>query len=400
MTLEEFHDQLTTFARHFAWMRSFDYELRKATGRLSFEIRNEFAWGSVVRSYRMCIIEFSEWVEMLHQKGLKKLIQGKTLAQMKVSKKHATRLHTATPIILAHGADAATVHAIRASLVKETMATREAAMKRLFGVHVAARRQVQQDDVLVLCRKLKRRAEALNELRNALAHPFKNIPTKRIMLHHIAQRLRSTEGLLTDLGLLISDTSYGVPRAEARPDAHCRDLVDLILFGTIAFATKQWQEAAPGQFAWQGREVVYTRLRKEGRKNPSAPFNRFSVTTTATDTLKQAERTLTKHFLDDDGLAASLRPYEGAIKQADLDATRNAARSVVREAGRGAVISARVVARIFQLVKVVRITAVDPDSMLMRNKVVVPEHAALSRWVHDMEDALGTLLGILEDRET
>jgi hypothetical protein len=120
-----------------------------------------------------------------------------------------------------------------------------------------------------------------------------------------------------------------------------------------------------------------------------------------TGTLTQAEKTLTSHYLDDGGRVAKLRPYVGTIKQKDLDETRKAARSVLRAAKRGAHIPMGTVARIFQLVKVVRVTAVDPNSMLMRNhRIGSREHAKLLQWVDDMEWTLLSLFGILEGRDT
>lgn len=274
MTLDDLHAQLHAFALYFRWMRAFDYELRRATGRLPFVVRNDFAWESVLRGYSMRIIEFSEWVGMLHKKGLKQLIQGKSLTQMKVSKTHAMRLHESTPVRVVGDAPNAT-RWIRDHLVQVTMNERREAMRRLFGNDAVRRNKIEQRDVDALCRKLERRAKELKNLRNKLAHPFGSVQAKRIALHNIASRVKSTNQLLNDLGMLISDTTFGVPATEAAADTHCRDVVDLILFGTIHFATKQWAAAAPDAYMWKARLVCYRALRTRARKNPGASMNSF-----------------------------------------------------------------------------------------------------------------------------
>jgi hypothetical protein len=272
-TLEDFHNHLTTYALRTAWMRSFDYELTKARGKLPFAVRNEFAWASVIGGYRSFIIEFADWLRMLHKKGLKKIIQA-SLAKMTISKRHAARLHARMPIT-GNQLDAATIGSIRGHLEKQTVKEREGAMRRLFGEDAVKRKKVIEADIKPLCRKLRRRVRELRKLRNKLAHPFEDIKAKAILLPHIAQRIGSTQELLTDLGLLISDTSYGIPDTKPHEDRFCRDLVDLILFGTISFATKRWEEAAPGKYDWQQREILYKRMRKAGKKTPTLPFNRF-----------------------------------------------------------------------------------------------------------------------------
>ena len=90
----------------------------------------------------------------------------------------------------------------------------------------------------------------------------------------LAKRHARCAKLMNDLRLILEDTTLLMRLTKASTnDVLARDVVDLILIGTIDYAVAEWAKE-PGPFMWQKRDAYDARLHRRPRSSPRVPFNR------------------------------------------------------------------------------------------------------------------------------
>jgi hypothetical protein len=267
--------ELAALAERFERLNSFNAELGRATKRKPFQIASALVWDAVRSMRRMFIIDLAEWVGSLHAedgKWLRRTFQGAVLGRLRSSKKLAAKLAAESKII------GAREHEVfyRKHHATTILEQRSAALGRLFGKEAAARGAATPADVGRLAKRLERWSTALHELRNVHAHAYglRVGSVRQIGLTHLAKRIAYCGRLLNDFRLLLSHSHYGVPPlGPSAGDENCRDLVDLLVVGTIQFAVEEWEKGSDAQYLWQKRDEHYARMHGRRRKKKSDSFN-------------------------------------------------------------------------------------------------------------------------------
>jgi hypothetical protein len=264
----ELHD----LAGEYQELRSFAFELRRATRGKPFDIANTLAWSAVRSMHRMLVIDLAAWARSISSGWLRRTIQGDALRELRATNRKAAKLLAGAP-----------VHAPREILGyilkhrhESLMKSQREALRFLFGKEAEARGFVEDADVGRLVKKLELWAANLDALRNELAHRYgySDPALKAPRLADLGKRIAYCGRLLNSLRLLIDGSTYLLPRLEAsKDDVGSRDLVDLIVVGSIHYAVEQWQ-AMPGPHLWYRRDAYYRWMHSRRRKNRKASFNR------------------------------------------------------------------------------------------------------------------------------
>jgi hypothetical protein len=265
--------ELEELARDFQALRTFAAELRRASKGKTFDVRSELAWASLHALHRMLVIDLAAWVRSLYPAWLRRNIQGKTLADLRASRTRAGKIMEDSPIFAPTGVRAAISRHRNDALLQ---GQREA-LRRLFGKVAVARGKAEAADVKRLENRLERWAVNLDAWRNVHAHRYgAQDPTlKALRLQDIARRISWCCRLLNDFQLLLDGSTRIFPRVEASTqDPRCRDLVDLILVGTMQYSVEEAWSKEPGQFLWQRREAHYRRMHARPRASKGESFNR------------------------------------------------------------------------------------------------------------------------------
>jgi len=119
-------------------------------------------------------------------------------------------------------------------------------------------------------------ANKLRSLRNYHAHRYGEIPvsTEVIKLRSIANCISFCGRVLNDLRILVDNSSFALPSLEpSQNNVAARDVVDLLLMGSIQFAISEWAEHGHGPYLWQQRDAYYKQLHSRRRKSAKDSFN-------------------------------------------------------------------------------------------------------------------------------
>jgi hypothetical protein len=268
--LTEKQGELCHLAERFRRAYAFALELRRATKGKRFEIRNSFAWDAVMGEHRMLIIDLSEWIGSL-VKWLGVYLQGDVLAELRASKRKAIKIAESSQV----DADEETRRALRRGLAESFFESYRDALRRLFGRVAERRRSATEPDVRRLKASLESWREPLATVRNAAAHAYgdRTESKTRHRLVDLRKRIEKCARLLNDLRLLLDCSSYALPNLNPSDhDARARDLVDLIVLGTIQYTTAQIEQH-PGRYYWQKRDAEYDRLHRRRRPSRTGSFN-------------------------------------------------------------------------------------------------------------------------------
>jgi hypothetical protein len=265
--------ELGTLAHDFQLLRSFASELQRTTKGKPFAIRNDLAWAGIVSLRRTIVIDLAGWVRSVCDPWLRKTLDGPSLVSLRASKRLAAKIVEGSVILpVLGGADVTgRIRGYQASTVEDG---RRRALTRLFGKEAARRGHATSEDVLHLEDTLRRWVTDLDALRNREAHPFTfKGDIKELGLADLARRFTYCGRVLNDLRLLLDSSTYLMPRLEASNDPRCRDLVDLIVVGTIEFAVMQWTKCPNPPHFSTDRDAHYRRMHARRRTKKTAPFN-------------------------------------------------------------------------------------------------------------------------------
>lgn len=247
----------------------FEREFAARTKGKPFRIWNTLAWGGVSSTYRILLIDLAAWYQNV-EGWLPRELQGTELAKLRNSKRLAAKIVAQHP-----SRGSGDPQALRRHHEQVVYESRERALSRLFGVASSRRGTATQAEVARLAARLeKRRLRNLKDARNMQAHRYGwEQSVAKIRTKDLAKRVDSAGKLLNDLRLLLDSSTYHLPDMQPTDhDACARDLVDLILVGTIPYAVEQWA-SAEGEWLWQKRDGYYAKMHSRHRKKPSDPFN-------------------------------------------------------------------------------------------------------------------------------
>ena len=273
--------ELDALREVFQGLRTFVLELRRATKGKQFDVVNSFAWESALSSNRMLVIDLASWVDsLLPPRPLKKGVEGwlrehvKGSALLRVSaKKERADAYAANEIVYSPAEDQ---QFFRAHLAELFHRGHQAAMLRLFGKRASRRGHPNDNDVLRLEARLFRWAQNLRRWRNTHAHRYgaKTASVRALRFPDLVKRFDACSRLMNDFRLLVDGSTYVMSRLEpSKNEATARDLVDIIVAGTIPFAVEQWNNEQ-GPSLWQKRDAYYARLHRRRRRKKTDPFNR------------------------------------------------------------------------------------------------------------------------------
>lgn len=261
--------ELNDLARAFQRLRTFVEELRRATRGKPFDIRSMLVWDSLHALHRILIIDLAAWVDSLHAAWFRRHLQGASLAMLRNSKTLAAKIVDGSP----RRSTDRWVRQHRASL---TLQGRQAALVRLFGKKTAERGRASAEDIIRLEKRLYRWSKNLREWRNVQAHRYGTEigSATPLRMQDLARRFVYCGRLMNDLRLLIDSSTYSMPSIEpSKHDLHARDLVDLMVVGTIQDAVEAWQADGAGTYLWQKRDRHYDRMHRRRRAGRTDSFN-------------------------------------------------------------------------------------------------------------------------------
>lgn len=266
--------ELQELAESFQGLHGFDVEFRRVTRGKPFFIGNSLAWDAVRSLYRTLVIDLAAWIRSIHKAWLKVNIQGKTLADMRASRRRAAKI--------VEGSRVNAPPDVRAAILRhheeQMVLGQRAALRRLFGKGATSRGFARAEDVDRLCIRLEKWAENLDKWRNQFAHRYGFVdPTlRRLGMARLQKRIEHCGRLLNDLRLLVDASYFVMPTLDPpTKDVMSRDLLDLILMGSIQYATEQWalhkSDSAP--YFWQQRDVHYEKMHARRRPKKTDAFN-------------------------------------------------------------------------------------------------------------------------------
>jgi hypothetical protein len=253
--------QLDTLSEQLNFLRAFEHELAQVTRKKGFRIWNRSLWHTLLNARDGLAVHIASWAKSMYEDGgLFGTISGKSLVDalaMGSKREGSARDASERELVLRH---------------------RKKHFARLFpGVkETPSGKKPTADHVEKLRTRFAKRCEPLHDDRNAYrAHLFeKKIAANVRQLHTPgrAQFVNYAQKLLNDLLLLCDRSTYGFPdvRRPSKGDAQARDLVDLLLNGTITFAVGEWTKA-DGQYLWQQRAKYYEALHA---RHDALPNNR------------------------------------------------------------------------------------------------------------------------------
>jgi hypothetical protein len=229
---------------------AYDVELRKATRGKAFRIRNPEVWEIILADRDILVIDFASWVTSVAGKG--GFLDGLT-------------------------ADDLTEFGIEAGPAQDTddswlaahdWKARVEAFGRLFPARVGAgKRWPEKADIRHLKAELAAATKGLEDQRHARAHFYDGRDSEtaqNLGFEQIATVFHRVREVLNDTRLLVDHSTHHYARiAEPKDDHTARDLVDLLLLGSIDDAVREWKEAPsllgrpPRVYLWQDREAYY-----------------------------------------------------------------------------------------------------------------------------------------------
>lgn len=116
------------------------------------------------------------------------------------------------------------------------------------------------------------------------------------------------------------------------------------------------------------------------------------------DTTEDALLVFDRHYLSDDGLCVSLRPYSGFFDSAHLDELSDALEVLIDSAELHVELHTEAVSLPYHLINSVELLVGEPDGALIRNNLLSQdERQELQQWLADMKNRFGHLLSVLED---
>lgn len=264
-------NELHDLAGEYQELRTFALELRRTTKGKPFHVANPLAWSAIRSMHRMLVIDLAAWFRSISGGWLRRNIQGDALRELRASNRKAAKLLAGSPIHAPREILGYILKHRHESLLK----SQRDALRFLFGEAVAARGFVADVDVDRLVTKLERWAANLDGLRNKLAHRYgyDDPALKAPRLADLGKRIAYCGRLLNSLRLLIDGSTYLLPRLEAsKDDVSSRDLVDLIVVGSIHYAVEQWQKM-PGPHLWYQRDAYYRWMHARRRRSRKGSFN-------------------------------------------------------------------------------------------------------------------------------
>jgi hypothetical protein len=142
------------------------------------------------------------------------------------------------------------------------------AFGRLFPARIGpGKRWPEKADIRHLKVELGGLTRALEKQRDARAHIYDGKDygsVKNLAFEEVAKLFHRAHAVLRDVRLLVDRSSHHFPPVEEPKDDHtARDLVDLLLLGSIGQAVIEWTAtpARPGErpreWLWQHREAFY-----------------------------------------------------------------------------------------------------------------------------------------------
>lgn len=260
--------------------RCFALEIRRATRGKRFDIASPLAWEAVLAMHRVLVIDLAAWIDSLlppRFRGgppgwLETHLDSQTLGRLVASRMRAEALVAKERL----RAPADIEGLLREQRVQELLQSHGSAMRRVFGRVAVRRGRPTEQDVRRLEKRIGLWAKNLRRWRNTHAHRYgKQTGTVRALrLPDLAKRFVWCARLMNDLRMLVDSSTFVMPRLEPSDgSATARDLVDLIVVGTIQYAVHEWQRM-PGEWLWQKRDAYYGRMHRRRRRSPTDSFNR------------------------------------------------------------------------------------------------------------------------------
>lgn len=229
---------------------AYDVELRKAARGKAFRIQNPAVWEIILADRDILVIDFASWVTSVAGKG--GFLDGLTADDLTEFGIEAGPLQDTDDAGLA-------VHDWKA---------RVEAFGRLFPARVGVgKRWPEKADIRRLKAELAAVTAGLEDQRDARAHFYDGKDSETVQnvgFEQIATLFHRVRDVLNDIRLMVDRSSHHYPRiAEPKNDHTARDMVDLIILGSIDDAVREWK-AAPSQpgrpkrvYLWQDREAYY-----------------------------------------------------------------------------------------------------------------------------------------------
>lgn len=250
--LHEYEIQLLELIDRFKRVWAYEVELRKAARGKPFRMRNPEVWDVLLSDRDMFVIDFASWVTSLIRGFLDKLSMD-DFSAFGVEEAPASNADDPYLARIQHEA-------------------RVEAFARLFPVRSnEKKRWPDKPDFKRLRAELEKAAAGLEKQRDARAHLYDGKD------HETAQSLRFEEvaaifqhvlRIFRDMRLLVDHSGFHFPEVtEPTDDRTARDLVDVLLLGSIQHAVEDWMATPlrPGesrQFLWQHRAAWYEHVHR------------------------------------------------------------------------------------------------------------------------------------------
>jgi len=263
---------LNELAESLRCFRSFEAEFRRCSKGKPYRIWSHLAWRSVTSLYRTILIDLAAWYSAVERWLQSDLQHGDVFGKLRTSKRLAAKIVATDPT--PDPQDPKERDWLRRHHESLVFESRGEALKRLFGKRAAARKNATHAEVNALATRMgARRKTNLKTLRDFHAHRIGwTEDVKHLRSEHLARRIASAGDVLNDIRLLLDSSTYHVPSmAPSDNDANARDMVDLILVGTIYYSVEQWQ-TAKGPWLHQKRDAYYVEMHKRPRKKKKADF--------------------------------------------------------------------------------------------------------------------------------
>lgn len=252
--LHPYELQFLGLIEHFKRVWAYDVELRAATRGKRFLMRNPELWDVILADRDMFVLDFASWLTSL---------AGNSAPRSFVDTLTADDL---TEFGLEDGpaADAEDSH-----LAAYDWKCRVEAFGRLFPARIGpGKRWPEKADIRRLKVELASLTGALEKQRDARAHIYDGkdfgLVKKNLGFEEIAKVFHRAREVLHDVRLLVDWSSHHFPPVEEPKNDHtARDLVDLLLLGSIDQAVREWTEtpaqpgARPREWLWQHRDAFY-----------------------------------------------------------------------------------------------------------------------------------------------
>jgi hypothetical protein len=250
--LDQHERELDWLSMRFARACSFERQLSETTRDKPFTIHNETAWLLMLAERDKIVIDLASWAKAFYSPGgFLCALQGPDFAALQRGPKSSKPTNPNELYVWTLNVKG-----------------REEWFDRLFPTAAtAARTTPNMQDVAALRDRLSADVAPLLADRNQNRAHFYEQATRKTagakMLNFLEQRahFEFCRELVHDLRLLADNTSYGFVSLDPRDDHQVRDMVDLLLTGTLDFTVRSWNEhASAGEYLWQRRAAYYKAL--------------------------------------------------------------------------------------------------------------------------------------------